>query len=251
MTDLKTALPLLRAPFSPAAVKWKVQTNPKNPEGSALMVAFIDARLVAERLNYVCPGDWSDSYEQPFHSSVVCSLTVLGSTRQDVGWGSLAEINDKDLGVKTMYSDAFKRAAVKFGVGAFLYALPKQYVKARDLKQMGKHWYTTRASDQQVGNAYAQWLHSKPVVDRFGKYIDHGDELVTEAAPPPQNFDNTSNVEAVKRLVKEKGITVRALNVLLDEQQVSPGKPVERLTSASIPQLVAVAEHIERVAVPA
>ena len=51
--------------------------------------------------------------------SVECSLTVFGVTKRDVGIGD-------DL--KAAYSDALKRAAVKFYVARYLYYLPKQYV---------------------------------------------------------------------------------------------------------------------------
>jgi hypothetical protein len=50
---------------------------------------------------------------------VLCRLTVLGITKEDVGEG-------EDL--KSAFSDAFKRVAVKFGVGRYLYELPKKWV---------------------------------------------------------------------------------------------------------------------------
>jgi hypothetical protein len=50
---------------------------------------------------------------------VKCRLTVLGVSKEDVGEGD---------SLKAAFSDALKRAAVKFGVGRYLYRLEKQWV---------------------------------------------------------------------------------------------------------------------------
>ena len=119
---------VLKRPFPPEAVKWKAQVT----RGSeALAVAYIDARSVMERIDRVVgPGGWSDEYEviaaTPEEYVVECRLTVLGVTKADVG-DSSASGGGSNL-AKTAYSDALKRAAVKFGVGRYLYALPKRWV---------------------------------------------------------------------------------------------------------------------------
>lgn len=179
MTTLTEILPRLRAPFTPAAVKWKIQTNPKNPQGSAMVVGFIDSRLVAERLNDVAGGAWSDAYGPIFGKSVVCRLSVLDAVREDVGWSATV---DTDMGVKTVYSDAFKRAAVKFGIGAFLYAMPSQWVPANALQQRGQSWILPQSAQQRLAGIYAAWLGNETVAARFGAAIDHGDPDPVEVA---------------------------------------------------------------------
>lgn len=106
----------LRKPFRADQVKFKIQTQPKGTgnDGWGVVVSYLDARDVAERLDVVIGGDWQDTYEL-FGKALECSLTVNGVTRKDVGEAASA---------KELYSDAFKRAAVKFGVGAFLYRMP-------------------------------------------------------------------------------------------------------------------------------
>lgn len=120
----------LRRPFPEGAVKWKAQTTNKD-KTRALAVAFVDARNVMERLDRaVGPGGWHDAYEVISIDAggyvVQCSLTVLGVTKADVG-DSSASGGGGNL-AKTAYSDALKRAAVKFGVGRYLYALPLRWV---------------------------------------------------------------------------------------------------------------------------
>ncbi len=120
----------LRKPFPASKISFKCQTKP-NEKGNSLVVAYIDARDVMERLDEVAGPDWSDRYEKAGTAKgLVCYLTVCGVTRADVG-----DDDNENEAVKSAYSDAFKRAAVKFGVGRFLYDLPKMWGKA---KPMGK-----------------------------------------------------------------------------------------------------------------
>src|SRR5512138_2512382 len=116
----------LRRPFPASKISFKVQTKP-NEKGNSLVVAYIDARDVMERLDDVVGPDWSDRYEKAGTAKgLVCYLTVCGVTRADVG-----DDNNENEPVKSAYSDAFKRAAVKFGIGRFLYDLPKMWAKAK------------------------------------------------------------------------------------------------------------------------
>lgn len=118
----------LAEPFHPDLVDWKPQTVKGD---KALAVAYIDARTVAQRLDDVLGlGNWKDDFEVlPEGGSVVCRLSVrLGDewvTKTDVG--SPSEQPDGGDRMKAAFSDALKRAAVKLGVGRYLYGLPKQW----------------------------------------------------------------------------------------------------------------------------
>ncbi len=118
----------LRRPFPASKISFKCQTKP-NEKGNSLVVAYIDARDVMERLDDVVGPDWSDRYEKAGTAKgLVCYLTVCGVTRADVG-----DDDNENEPVKSAFSDAFKRAAVKFGVGRFLYDLPKMWGKAKPI----------------------------------------------------------------------------------------------------------------------
>lgn len=118
---------LLGAPFDPSEVKFKPQTVSGN---RALAIPFVDARVVQDRLDDVLGVmGWQDRYESMPDGSVVCSLSVrLGAewvTKTDVGGQS--EQPDEGDRRKAAFSDALKRAAVKFGVGRYLYRLKPQW----------------------------------------------------------------------------------------------------------------------------
>ena len=116
---------LLKAPFPADSLSWRVggRTNwdkqkkcPKNPDKpvKAQMLVYIDARDVQDRLDEVCGMNWSNDFKE-VNGRIVCNLTVAGVTRSD-GAG------DTDFeGEKGGLSDAFKRSAVLFGIGRYLY----------------------------------------------------------------------------------------------------------------------------------
>jgi hypothetical protein len=168
---LREALPELRRPFTPAAIRFKVQAT--SPKG-ALVVAYIDARLVIERLNYVCAGDWYDEYD-PLSGGLLCKLTVCGVTRQDVGVAD----SKAEGGIKALYSDALKRAGVKFGIGACMYALPRMWASLDGCRTQVKNGETKIVglkpeTETRLRQQYTAWLAGEGG-ERFGEPLDHGD----------------------------------------------------------------------------
>ena len=118
----------LSAPFDPREVKFKPQMVKNN---KALAIAYIDVRLIQDRLDGVLGAEsWQDDYEILPDGSVTCRLRLnLGGqwvTKMDVG--SPSEQPDGGDRLKAAFSDALKRAAVKFGIGRYLYRLPAQWV---------------------------------------------------------------------------------------------------------------------------
>lgn len=147
----------LRRPFTTAAVKFKPQSVTKS--GKTLCVAYIDARLVVERLNLILPHCWHDEYEPLGAKHLICRLTVDGITRQDIGEGT----------GKALYSDALKRAAVKFGIGVSLYAVPSMLLPGKV-----EYLYPDSAEYRNLRAHYTRWLdqHGRQA---FGEPLDHGD----------------------------------------------------------------------------
>lgn len=119
----------LSDPFEPREIKFKPQAVKNN---RALAIAYVDVRLIQDRLDEVLGAEnWQDDYELLTDGSVVCRLRLnLGGdwvTKTDVG--SPSEQPDGGDRLKAAFSDALKRAAVKFGIGRYLYRLPAQWVE--------------------------------------------------------------------------------------------------------------------------
>src|SRR5579885_2737964 len=115
----------LASPFDPREVKFKPAVVSGN---RALALAYVDARVIQDRLDDVLGVmGWQDSYRVLPDGSVMCRLRLkIGDqwiTKVDVGGQS--EQPDGGDRTKAAFSDALKRAAVKFGVGRYLYRLPQ------------------------------------------------------------------------------------------------------------------------------
>lgn len=123
----------LAAPVDPQAIAWRQDGRPIARDGKffARFVAYIEANTVRERLDAVVPGEWNLTLEllptatggdengdaAPY--AFKARLQILGVVREDVGTG-------KDY--KQASTDAFKRAAVRFGIGNELYAFGQNWV---------------------------------------------------------------------------------------------------------------------------
>src|SRR5207245_2213926 len=111
----------LAAPFDLDDIKFKPQVVKNN---RAMAIAYVDARAIQDRLDAVLGVEgWQDDYTPLPDGSVICRLRVrLGEewiTKMDVG--SRSDRPDGGNKIKAAFSDALKRAAVKFGIGRYLY----------------------------------------------------------------------------------------------------------------------------------
>ncbi len=125
--DVEALTQALSAPFDAREVRFKPAVVTGN---RALALAYVDARVIQDRLDDVLGvTGWQDDYECLPDGSVVCRLHLrLGDewiTKMDVGGQS--EQPDEGDRRKAAFSDALKRAAVKFGIGRYLYRLPSQW----------------------------------------------------------------------------------------------------------------------------
>lgn len=134
----------LAEPFPADAISWRVgntninkQTG-KPPEGkppSGLALAYLDARDVMERLDLVCgPAGWQCDYPHA-NGKTVCRIGLKVGDE----WIWKADgAGDTDIEAeKGALSDAFKRAAVRWGIGRYLYGLHSPWVT---LEPMGRSW---------------------------------------------------------------------------------------------------------------
>src|SRR5437899_8999336 len=123
----------LSAPVPSAAISWRQDGKVTARDGKyfARFVAYIEANTVRERLDSVVPGEWDLTLEllptlagQDENGEQTCSfkarLQILGVIREDLGTG-------RDY--KSAATDAFKRAAVRFGIAHELYGFEQNWVQ--------------------------------------------------------------------------------------------------------------------------
>jgi hypothetical protein len=154
LNDLKKEMPF----------KWRVQSS--NQYGASC-VAYIDSRDVQDLLDEVVGvGDWQCKFEE-HKNNMFCSIGI------NVNWGTNMEgdanpnwVWKSDCGTESHVekqkgeaSDAFKRAAVMWGVGRFLYS--KKIIKLTVKEKNGK-WlpYSEKAGKFVYGDDISKWCNS-------------------------------------------------------------------------------------------
>jgi len=116
----------LAAPFSPADLEWRAgATNADKTR--ALALAYITSRAVMDRLDEVVgPANWRDEYQPGPDGGLVCGLSICLDGEWVTKWDGAENTQFEE--VKGGLSSAFKRAAVKWGIGRYLYKLPDAWV---------------------------------------------------------------------------------------------------------------------------
>ena len=150
------------------------------PKGFSLL-AYKTARVDVKRLNDVAGLNWKNRYFYDDKGILCCEISIYNSeigdwvSRVDVGTESNTE---KEKG---SYSDAFKRAGFKWGIGTELYNMPFIWINWNDYNEyQGK--YTPRNFDAKsikieeylCENAEVKKLkliHKGTVIYEFGKNI--------------------------------------------------------------------------------
>jgi hypothetical protein len=131
MSDIFT---LLAAPFNPSDLEWRPgATNADKTK--ALALTYLTSRAVMDRLDDVVgPPNWRDDFKPGPDGGLICGLSLRLDGEWITKWDG-AENTDIEA-IKGGLSDAFKRAAVKWGIGRYLYKLPSAWVAC---EQHGKN----------------------------------------------------------------------------------------------------------------
>ena len=150
LQDLKKEMPF----------KWRVQST---SEYGSNCVAYIDARDVQDILDDVVgAANWQVKYEE-HKGNLFASIGILIETgwvwKSDCGTESQVEKQKGEA------SDAFKRAAVMWGVGRFLYSL--EIIKIKEVIKAGNKYHPAH-NGQRIWNIneHCNKIHKSSKVKR-------------------------------------------------------------------------------------
>ncbi len=142
MTDL---FERLAAEFPRDAIHWRAQKLTGSGD-KALALAYLDARDVQDRLDEVCtPGGWRNAVIETAKGRILSTIEI----KIDGEWiGKCDGAGDTAVeGEKGGISDAFKRSAVLWGIGRYLYRLPNVWAPCEINEKDGKkYWKAWRGS---------------------------------------------------------------------------------------------------------
>lgn len=146
---MTTDFEALAAPFPPERISWRVGSSNKRSQQQAhgnnakatkgMALAYIDARDVMNRLDEVCgPAGWQCKYSHA-NGKTVCDIGIyVGDDTTERQWVWKADgAGDSDVEKeKGALSDAFKRAAVRWGIGRYLYDISSPWCDLDEREQI-------------------------------------------------------------------------------------------------------------------
>lgn len=158
MSNFETAQDLFTAlcePFPAEYIDWRVgSATADKKKGMAL--AYIDARTVMDRLDSICgPDGWQCNYTPGVAGSIVCNLGIQmpsGEWRWKADGAGATDVE----GERGMLSDALKRAAVRWGVGRYLYELGSPWVEL-DEGRNGKAGPIKKSERNKLDNLHEEY----------------------------------------------------------------------------------------------
>jgi hypothetical protein len=198
------ACELLRRPFAPGAIGFRAMTKVTLngvPYGGGQVAAFLGAQSVVQRLNHVVPGRWRQEF-QPVVGELIpagasrkylaCRLIVtlpveVGGPDVEAVYEDIGEMDAGSLaGLKALYSDARKRAAVAAGIGAYLYTALEPVVlpigpAARQVQAVrrgqGKSdlLIISAETEQWLRHGYQARMNTPAVRRGLGEILAHGE----------------------------------------------------------------------------
>ena len=196
---------LFRRPFAPGAIGFRAMTKVTLggvQYGGAQVAAFLNAQSIVQRLNQVVPGRWRQEF-QPIASELTaggsssrkylaCRLIITlpveeGAPEVEAVYEDIGEMDAGSLaGLKALYSDARKRAAVAAGIGAYLYTALEPAVlpigpSARQVQAIrrgqGKSdlLVISAETEQWLRHGYQARMNTPAVRRDLGEILSHGE----------------------------------------------------------------------------
>lgn len=231
-TQTKRIYEALAAPFPAEAIKWRISARNKE-KTRGLVLAYIDARDVMDRLDEVCgPAFWENSFRE-VGGRIVCRLSIWlpeekrwsrkedGSGDPDASGGL-----DEDDQAKGGLSGAIKRAGVLHGIARYLYRLPQEWAELTNngtqIRSVPRlpNWALPAKISGQSENRSVQKKEEEAVP-----------AAEPEGAPPsePALGSADANVEWFAAAAQQKErIGIWQYRAILRKYKTREGKPIEK-----------------------
>lgn len=125
----------LKEPFPDNKIHWRVGATTKD-KSKGIALAYIDARDLYERLDEVCGAEnWQIRYPHA-NSKTTCEIGIR--INGEWVWKANGAGDTQVEQEKGAYSDAAKRAGVPWGIAAYLYDMPNEWVELDQFRKIKK-----------------------------------------------------------------------------------------------------------------
>jgi len=192
-------------------IRFRIQSHSKD-KPSAMAVAYITSRDVMNHLDkYVGAMNWTSDYKM-IDGKLYGGIGIYNDKINDYVWKWDCGTESKEDKEKGQASDAFKRAAVKWGVGRFLYEIPIQFVKTNKVKAPGVYPYPVDNEGNKITDLSYYLFNLLKRASKLPKDVNlalDGDFEEEEQETKVNELDNTKNnkpVEQPKKTTDNKTI---------------------------------------------
>ena len=179
----------LKAPFHNDEISWKIQvTNKDKTQGMA--VAYLDSRVIQKRLDDAAGAmNWRNEFLLWQEKSQVCGISLYDEERnQWITKYDGAENTDVEP-IKGGLSDSFKRTAVLWGIGRYLYDIESIGV---EMEPFGRSYRIKKDEYDKLRRHYdknvAALFGSAPAPDRVRNRNDAG-QTPPDTGSTPKSAD--------------------------------------------------------------
>jgi len=217
--DVNVIVEKLKEPFERKDLEFRIAKVSKRTK-QVLVLAYITSRAVMDRLDETVGTDgWKDEYDL-LKGGVTCKLSIKLNGYFICKQDAAAFTNIEAL--KGAFSDALKRAAVKFGVGRYLYQIPEYWVSLGEQKPVKTnnkiHYYhSDKISGWWVEPDLPDWAVTK---EENGKPEDK-EKGETDKREERKSDSNKSIVDPSKDL---RPLLIKKLDYLLKKNIINQKK---------------------------
>lgn len=176
--------------------KWRVQNFSKSST-TAVCVAYIDARDVMDMLD-ACVGveNWQSDYKE-IKGNLYAGIAIKINSEWIWKWDCGTESHsDKAKGEA---SDAFKRSAVKWGIGRFLYDIPVQYCKSNEPKKDNNYPFIVDEEGNKVKNL-SDYINQREKVVVFQSRTKNFNKNKNSKSTPVPLEPRETDIVAIKKI---------------------------------------------------
>jgi len=148
----------LKAPFPEEDVLWRVLRSGSSAKGPWVQVVpYVDARAVEDRLDEVV-GLWGSSTNSTeCTNGMLCHLVLIEPESKTMAQKTDGASETKIEGFKGAQSKSKVRVGSSWGIGRYLYKVPRTFAKITQNKQEA-------SSSVEIDNKWVHWL--KPKMDK-------------------------------------------------------------------------------------
>lgn len=220
----------LASPFKASEIEWRLQaTSEENMQG--LAIPYIQCRAIQNRLDEVVTSShWKNEFIPWRDNAQLCGISILliyeDSTREWVTkWDGSG--NSDIEPIKGGLSDSFKRSAVQWNIGRYLYQMGSIWVA---IEKRGKSFVIARSEQSKLDDFYNK------EVDRINKGFPAAGINPSGFSTGSTGHQSTGSTQASQKQAEHTSRQSKSSKAQDLQQSSGRDKPTQNNTNTGTPE---------------